>query len=273
MVLVKGLDRIDGSVLAGMPDALWSRHTAELRQRFENQEPPPLGFGDFCARFDTGELSTLAMREHTGSDIAGDCAGVGVDGAGGSGAGRGGLCVIGPAWTRGEIEKPEGVRNMGSYDALFYTEEQQRRLGVDESGAKVARDRSKFFAPEAAPAASGRFPEHWGRPPLKQTRDLRPLPGGYGMGSGTLAKWVAEKMAVDAAGGAGSGAGASAARSWPDLVGSSGEAAAAAIRAERPSLSVSLVGVDDMMTMDFREDRVRIRVKEDGTVDSVPQVG
>jgi len=27
------------------------------------------------------------------------------------------------------------------------------------------------------------------------------------------------------------------------------------------------------MTMDFREDRVRIRVKEDGTVDSVPQVG
>ena len=76
--------------------------------------------------------------------------------------------MIGPAWTRGEIEKPEGVRNMGSYDALFYTEEQQRRLGVDESGAKVARDRSKFFAPEAAPAASGRFPEHWGRPPLKQ---------------------------------------------------------------------------------------------------------
>ena len=93
------------------------------------------------------------------------------------------------------------------------------------------------------------------------------------MGSGTLAKWVAEKMAVDAAGGAGSGAGASAARSWPDLVGSSGEAAAAAIRAARPDLSVSLVGVDDMMTMDFREDRVRIRVKEDGTVDSVPQVG
>ena len=66
---------------------------------------------------------------------------------------------------------------------------------------------------------------------------------------------------------------ASAARSWPDLVGSSGEAAAAAIRAARPDLSVSLVGVDDMMTMDFREDRVRIRVKEDGTVDSVPQVG
>ena len=43
-----------------------------------------------------------------------------------------------------------------------------------------------------------RFPEHWGEPPSRQTRDLRPLPGGYGMGSGTLARWIQENMERDA---------------------------------------------------------------------------
>ena len=60
---------------------------------------------------------------------------------------------------------------------------------------------------------------------------------------------------------------------WPDLVGAEAEAAAAAIRAERPELSVALVGVDSMVTMDYRLDRVRIWVRADGTVDSAPRVG
>jgi len=42
------------------------------------------------------------------------------------------------------------------------------------------------------------FPAHWGKPPSAQTRDLRPLPGGYGMGSGTLARWIAENLERDA---------------------------------------------------------------------------
>ncbi|MBC8326066.1 MAG: protease inhibitor I42 family protein [Verrucomicrobia subdivision 3 bacterium] len=42
------------------------------------------------------------------------------------------------------------------------------------------------------------FPAHWGAPPLRQTRDLRPLPGGYGRGSGTLRKWIQENLAKDA---------------------------------------------------------------------------
>lgn len=46
---------------------------------------------------------------------------------------------------------------------------------------------------------NNRFPAHWGDPPRMQTKDLRQLPGGYGMGSGTLAKWITEKMAADAA--------------------------------------------------------------------------
>mmetsp|Transcript_63054 Transcript_63054/g.133097 ORF Transcript_63054/g.133097 Transcript_63054/m.133097 type:complete len:648 (+) Transcript_63054:139-2082(+) len=50
----------------------------------------------------------------------------------------GGCRAIGPAWTRGEIEKPQGTKNMGTWTALVYTQEQQARLGVDEQGNKVA---------------------------------------------------------------------------------------------------------------------------------------
>lgn len=53
----------------------------------------------------------------------------------------------------------------------------------------------------AAKAPNGKeFPAHWGDPPARQTRDLRPLPGGYGRGSGTLAKWIQENIDKDAAG-------------------------------------------------------------------------
>ena len=41
------------------------------------------------------------------------------------------------------------------------------------------------------------YPAHWGDPPMIQTRDRRQLPGGYGMGSGTLAKWIAKHMEAD----------------------------------------------------------------------------
>ncbi len=48
------------------------------------------------------------------------------------------------------------------------------------------------------PAQGSRFPAHWGDPPKIQTRDLRPLPGGYGRGSSTLAKWIEANMEKDA---------------------------------------------------------------------------
>ena len=41
------------------------------------------------------------------------------------------------------------------------------------------------------------FPAHWGEPPKKQTRDLRRWPDGYGAGSGTMAKWIQDKMFQD----------------------------------------------------------------------------
>eukprot|EP00618_Florenciella_parvula_P035784 CAMPEP_0119478320 /NCGR_PEP_ID=MMETSP1344-20130328/8113_1 /TAXON_ID=236787 /ORGANISM="Florenciella parvula, Strain CCMP2471" /LENGTH=586 /DNA_ID=CAMNT_0007512483 /DNA_START=41 /DNA_END=1797 /DNA_ORIENTATION=+ len=62
----------------------------------------------------------------------------------------GGSGGIGPAWTRGEIEKPAGEKDMGSWKALVYTEEQQARLGVNEAGEKVEAE-----AAAAAPAIVG----------------------------------------------------------------------------------------------------------------------
>ncbi len=47
------------------------------------------------------------------------------------------------------------------------------------------------------PGAKKSYPKHWGKPPLRQTRDLRPLPGGYGMGSSTLGNWIKRKMEQD----------------------------------------------------------------------------
>lgn len=42
------------------------------------------------------------------------------------------------------------------------------------------------------------FPAHWGDPPRMQTRDFRPLPGGYGRGSSTLARWIQLNLDRDA---------------------------------------------------------------------------
>ena len=42
------------------------------------------------------------------------------------------------------------------------------------------------------------FPAHWGSPPRIQTRDYRPLPGGYGRGSSTLARWIQGNLDRDA---------------------------------------------------------------------------
>ena len=43
------------------------------------------------------------------------------------------------------------------------------------------------------------FPESWGSPPLFETRDLRPFPCGWGMGSGTRLRWITENLRKDKA--------------------------------------------------------------------------
>ena len=49
----------------------------------------------------------------------------------------------------------------------------------------------------AISAEQKKFPAHWGNPPAVQTKDLRPLPGGYGYGSSTLAKWIEQNLEKD----------------------------------------------------------------------------
>tara|TARA_B110000908_G_scaffold95791_1_gene113345 strand:+ start:356 stop:1414 length:1059 start_codon:yes stop_codon:yes gene_type:complete len=61
----------------------------------------------------------------------------------------------------------------------------------DVAGVNVKKVTDKKVSAKKA------YPAHWGNPPLVQTDDYRPLPGGYGMGSGTLAKWITEKMEAD----------------------------------------------------------------------------
>lgn len=125
------------------------------------------------------------------------------------------------------------------------------------------------------------FPEHWGPPPMRQTRDYIPLPEPYGRGSSTLKKWIEEKMAEDAAAAAADGTErrfadlSSTSSSWPDkiLTGMTGEEARKEINNADPSLEVQILPEDSMMTMDYREDRVRIMVNAYGNVVSQPQIG
>lgn len=116
------------------------------------------------------------------------------------------------------------------------------------------------------------FPEHWGPPPVRQTRDFIQLPGEYGRGSSTLKKWIEEKMAEDETRKLDD-----ATKKWPEkiLVGMSGDDAKAAVLEGDPTLlekNVHILPHDAMVTMDYREDRVRIFVK-DGLVVSQPIVG
>jgi len=57
------------------------------------------------------------------------------------------LGAVGPAWTRGEFDKPEGERHVGSSTELYYTPEQQARLGVDEQGKNVDKEEPEKIVP------------------------------------------------------------------------------------------------------------------------------
>ena len=51
--------------------------------------------------------------------------------------------------------------------------------------------------PKPRPKPGQGFPSHWGPPPSIQTRDMRPLPGGYGHGSSTLFHWIQKNLDAD----------------------------------------------------------------------------
>jgi gluconolactonase len=93
------------------------------------------------------------------------------------------------------IDVPEGPANVcfggDDFKTLYITARTSLySVRMTHAGAKPAK---VYKAPNGKA-----FPVHWGEPPRIQTRDLRPLPGGYGRGSGTLAKWIAKNMQRDA---------------------------------------------------------------------------
>ncbi|CAG5130177.1 unnamed protein product [Candidula unifasciata] len=62
-------------------------------------------------------------------------------------------------------------------------------------------------------------------------------------------------------------------RSWPALVGKTFDEAVRLIKQENPDLNVEKVAEGSMTTMDYRIDRVRVFVNEEGVVVSPPTTG
>lgn len=60
---------------------------------------------------------------------------------------------------------------------------------------------------------------------------------------------------------------------FPELVGMSGADAKAHLEEEFPTFEVQVVPWDAMLTMDYREDRIRIKVDGNGMVKKTPRVG
>lgn len=106
--------------------------------------------------------------------------------------GAGKMGAIGPPWTRGEIEAPQGERDMGSWTAAVYTEEQQCRLGVDETGQKV----SNAAGAGAEPAGGGPPPGMVGLAGPPWTYGAMEKPAGErDMGGWTAAYYTEEQQA------------------------------------------------------------------------------
>lgn len=103
-------------------------------------------------------------------------------------------------WVAKGKKLPEGMMFIGG--SPWFNESTGQRRTAEEVykmlyGKKVLKKPAKQKRPHPKPGKRKPFPKHWGDPPKRQTRDLRPLPGGYGMGSGTLAHWIQENLERD----------------------------------------------------------------------------
>jgi len=107
-------------------------------------------------------------------------------------------------WVKGGMKIPSGRVFIGG--SPWFDESKGERRSPREvykmlyGGKNAGGGKPPVIKPRPRPnPGKGRFPAHWGAPPRIQTRDLRPLPGGYGRGSSTLAKWIQQNLAKDAA--------------------------------------------------------------------------
>ncbi|MEU3065023.1 serine protease inhibitor [Streptomyces subrutilus] len=63
------------------------------------------------------------------------------------------------------------------------------------------------------------------------------------------------------------------AEQWPELVGCAADDAVAAILRARPGTEVPVLPAGSFVTMDYRENRVRVFVDAHGNVAQAPRVG
>ena len=103
-------------------------------------------------------------------------------------------------WVASGKKLPEGMIFVGGspwFDETTGKKREPIEVYAMIYGEKVKPVSPKPIRPFLNPNKRKPFPKHWGDPPKRQTRDLRPLPGGYGMGSGTLANWIQENLDRD----------------------------------------------------------------------------
>ena len=103
-------------------------------------------------------------------------------------------------WVANGKKLPEGMMFIGG--TPWFNESTGQKRTAQEVYQMVYRKKGKTpptqpNRPQLKPNKRKPFPKHWGDPPRRQTRDLRPLPGGYGMGSGTLGRWIQENLDRD----------------------------------------------------------------------------
>lgn len=103
-------------------------------------------------------------------------------------------------WVAKGKKLPEGMMFIGG-SPWFNESTGQKRTAQEVYqmvyGKKGKTPPTQPNRPQLKPNKRKPFPKHWGDPPRRQTRDLRPLPGGYGMGSGTLGRWIQENLDRD----------------------------------------------------------------------------
>ena len=93
------------------------------------------------------------------------------------------------------IDYPYGCteQTLNRFLPAAITQQTLKRMGVNLAAVKDQR-----FQLNAAKSYLGKYPDHWGKPPEIQTRDIRPLPADFGMGSSTLADWIQKHIDADA---------------------------------------------------------------------------
>lgn len=62
---------------------------------------------------------------------------------------------------------------------------------------KPQQEKPQKETPQVEKPTKPMFPRHWGNPPEIQTRDMVKLPGKFGKGSSTLAKWISDNIKRD----------------------------------------------------------------------------